>query len=64
MKHFFFGTLVALVGLLLAIRPLAARERKHFEQAVREAVERQMQTYPRSTLKDLYKNFFQAMKRN
>jgi hypothetical protein len=30
-----------------------------FDKAVRLAVERQMQTYPQSTLKDLYKNFFQ-----
>lgn len=33
--------------------------KKEFEQAVRSAVERQMQRYPKSTLKDLYKNFFQ-----
>jgi len=30
-----------------------------FEQAVRNAVLRQVKTYPKSTLKDLYKNFFQ-----
>ena len=30
-----------------------------FDKAVRSAVERQMQGYPKSTLKDLYKNFFQ-----
>lgn len=36
-----------------------AAERQGFEQAVRQAVERQMQRYPKSTLKDLYKNFFQ-----
>ncbi|MDR1258644.1 MAG: hypothetical protein LBK65_05140 [Tannerellaceae bacterium] len=30
-----------------------------FEASVRTAVDRQMQTYPLSTLKDLYKNFFQ-----
>lgn len=36
-----------------------AVEQQPFEQAVREAVERQMRLYPRSTLKDLYKNFFQ-----
>lgn len=34
-------------------------EKKDFDRAVREAVERQMQRYPKSTLKDLYKNFFQ-----
>lgn len=32
---------------------------KPFEDAVRAAVERQITTYPKSTLKDLYKNFFQ-----
>lgn len=30
-----------------------------FTEAVKEAVMRQMETYPKSTLKDLYKNFFQ-----
>lgn len=30
-----------------------------FEIAVRASVEQQMQQYPKSTLKDLYKNFFQ-----
>ncbi|MDD2436877.1 MAG: hypothetical protein PHG27_05290 [Massilibacteroides sp.] len=30
-----------------------------FTEAVKLAVNRQMQTYPKSTLKDLYKNFFQ-----
>ncbi len=30
-----------------------------FEQAVQDAVRRQLATYPASTLKDLYKNFFQ-----
>ncbi|MCD7935693.1 MAG: hypothetical protein LUG98_02420 [Tannerellaceae bacterium] len=29
------------------------------EKQVREAVERQLETYPASTLRDLYKNFFQ-----
>lgn len=37
----------------------SAAEKTDFEKAVRQAVERQMQTYPKSTLKDLYKNFFQ-----
>ena len=44
--------------LLLCICFSAAGE-KDFTSAVREAVSRQMQTYPKSTLKDLYKNFFQ-----
>lgn len=38
---------------------LQATGKKDFEQAVRQATERQMQRYPKSTLKDLYKNFFQ-----
>ena len=38
---------------------LKAVEDKNFGQEVRKAVTRQMQTYPKSTLKDLYKNFFQ-----
>lgn len=59
MKHFFFRTLVCGSCWLFIFSPLAASQRKQFEQAVREAVERQMHTYPRSTLKDLYKNFFQ-----
>lgn len=37
----------------------SAAEKTDFEKSVRTAVERQMQTYPKSTLKDLYKNFFQ-----
>ena len=37
----------------------SAAEKTDFKKAVRQAVERQMQTYPKSTLKDLYKNFFQ-----
>lgn len=43
---------------LLCLWVLAAGKAE-FETAVRMAVERQMQTYPKSTLKDLYKNFFQ-----
>ena len=33
---------------------LSATEKKDFEKAVREAVSWQMQTYPKSTLNDLY----------
>jgi hypothetical protein len=51
MKRILF---LALVSWL----PVSCRE-AGFEKAVRTAVERQMQTYPQSTLKDLYKNFFQ-----
>ncbi|MDH6356451.1 hypothetical protein [Parabacteroides sp. PF5-9] len=38
---------------------VVATEEKDFETAVRESVSRQLQLYPQSTLKDLYKNFFQ-----
>jgi len=38
---------------------LAAAGKRGFSSAVREAVNRQMQAYPKSTLADLYKNFFQ-----
>lgn len=45
-------------SLLLCVGATAA-EKKDFKEAVRQAVTRQMETYPKSTLKDLYKNFFQ-----
>jgi hypothetical protein len=38
---------------------VACSSRNTFEEAVKTAVNRQMETYPKSTLKDLYKNFFQ-----
>ena len=44
---------------LLLCFSLSAAEKPDFETAVRAAVSCQMQTYPKSTLKDLYKNFFQ-----
>ena len=44
---------------LLLCLSLSAAEKPDFDTAVRAAVSRQMQTYPKSTLKDLYKNFFQ-----
>lgn len=44
---------------LLLCLSLSAAEKPDFETAVRAAVSCQMQTYPKSTLKDLYKNFFQ-----
>lgn len=48
------------VGLfLLFFSVLQGAERKDFDRAVRQAVEWQMRLYPASTLKDLYKNFFQ-----
>jgi hypothetical protein len=51
MKQFLVLALTA--GLLWSCRSA------DFETAVRTAVDRQMNTYPKSTLKDLYKNFFQ-----
>lgn len=44
---------------LLFCLVLHGSEKMDFDRAVRRAVERQMQRYPKSTLKDLYKNFFQ-----
>lgn len=54
--------LVALIGLMLsgcAKKRTAEAPDKRFETAVSEAIDRQMQSYPKSTLKDLYKSFFQ-----
>lgn len=50
------------IFLLLSIllyTSLQAVEKDVFNEAVRNAVVRQMKAYPKSTLKDLYKNFFQ-----
>lgn len=44
---------------LLICLTVQGADKKAFDRAVRSAVERQMQRYPKSTLKDLYKNFFQ-----
>ena len=54
MRRYGFLTLFFLFCLCLS-----ATEKKDFEKAVHVAVSRQMQKYPKSTLKDLYKNFFQ-----
>ena len=54
MRKYGFLTLFLLFCLCLL-----ATENKDFEKEVREAVSRQMQNYPKSTLKDLYKNYFQ-----
>ncbi|MDR1879546.1 MAG: hypothetical protein LBQ78_01260 [Tannerellaceae bacterium] len=53
---FFFPMLLFLLFLCMA---MACTEKNGFEAAVRMAVNKQMQTYPASTLKDLYKSFFQ-----
>jgi len=47
-----------LLGLFLCLTAGRA-ENADFELAVRESVNRQLELYPKSTLKDLYKNFFQ-----
>ena len=54
MRKYSFLTLFFLFCLCLS-----ETEKRDFEEAVRVAVSRQMQKYPKSTLKDLYKNFFQ-----
>lgn len=46
------------ISLFLSLG-LTGTEKKSLEEAVRLAVKYQMETYPKSTLKDLYKNFFQ-----
>lgn len=45
------------VGLLLTV--FTAQGQQPSEAAIRQAVERQLREYPRSTLRDVYKNFFQ-----
>ncbi|MDR2388206.1 MAG: hypothetical protein LBD89_00255 [Tannerellaceae bacterium] len=51
MKHYL--ALALLAGLLMSCRATG------FETAVRDAADRQLSVYPESTLRDLYKNFFQ-----
>lgn len=48
-----------LLFLFISFMSFATYSQHSPEQQIREAVERQMQVYPRSTLRDLYKNFFQ-----
>jgi len=48
-----------LLFFLFVIMPACANEKSDFENAVRESVTRQMKQYPKSTLKDIYKSFFQ-----
>jgi len=50
---------IILLTLTLFIMPAFAEEYNDFEIAVRESVSRQMKSFPESTLKDLYKSFFQ-----
>ena len=50
---------VLLLLSILLYTSLQAVEKDVFNEAVHNAVARQMKAYPKSTLKDLYKNFFQ-----
>ncbi|MDR2009541.1 MAG: hypothetical protein LBQ22_03575 [Bacteroidales bacterium] len=50
--------LYLLLATVLTLSSFSA-DNKDFEEKVRDAVNRQMKIYPKSTLKDLYKNFFQ-----
>jgi hypothetical protein len=50
--------MVLLAGFVLVCCGQSLRD-KAFEAAVHAAVDKQMKTYPKSTLKDLYKHFFQ-----
>ena len=50
--------LLLMCAMVLPFQTLSAAT-KFSEKAVRKVVQHQMQTYPKSTLKDLYKNFFQ-----
>jgi hypothetical protein len=55
MSHFNAWIVIAAAWMSCA----ACSRQAAFEDAVKVAVNRQMATYPQSTLKDLYKNFFQ-----
>lgn len=57
MKHRLLQ-LFLILTLFISCESLSA-QKKNFESAVRIAVETQMRNYPKSTLKDIYKNFFQ-----
>lgn len=48
-----------LTCVLLMSMPILSKAENSFNEAVRNSVSNQMTTYPRSTLRDLYKNFFQ-----
>lgn len=48
-----------LTCLILISIPLFTNAENSFDEAVRNSVSNQMTTYPKSTLRDLYKNFFQ-----
>lgn len=44
---------------LAAVALCACNQKNTTHEKIRQAVERQMEMYPKSTLRDLYKNFFQ-----
>ncbi len=48
-----------ILATVMSLTSFPATSQSGTTDAIREAVSRQMQTYPRSTLRDLYKNFFQ-----
>jgi len=50
--------LLLFLSVTLVMESLA-QENKNFENAVRQSIQHHMKEYPQSTLKDLYKNFFQ-----
>jgi hypothetical protein len=50
--------LILTVGCMCGVTCMS-QSQTAFEQAVRTAVNNQMTTYPQSTLRDIYKNFFQ-----
>ena len=48
-----------LIFMFFVMPVFANNDSSSFETAVRESVKRQMKSYPETTLKDLYKSFFQ-----
>ena len=50
---------ICLLTFMIISLAFSCAENQNFETAVHKSVERQIRTYPRSTLKDLYKSFFQ-----
>lgn len=48
-----------LLSILMLLMSMIAYGQRTTEEKIEEAVERQMRAYPLSTLRDLYKNFFQ-----
>ena len=53
------GIAVYIVAILTVLSATACSPQKGRERLIRRSVERQMERYPHSTLRDLYKNYFQ-----